>query len=76
MATGDGRDDASARIDRIVFGAVIADAQGCGFRELTLSNEQMKSLGGSSVQIVGGFLREECVEVFRRFERRPGRRLY
>ena len=53
-----------ARIDRIVFGARIADARAAGFHELTLSNEQMKTLGGSEVQIVGDLLREENRQLF------------
>lgn len=53
-----------ARVKRIVYGAAIADAQAAGFNELTVSNEQLKTLGGSDVEIVGGFMRAECRALF------------
>ncbi|MCC5830238.1 MAG: nucleoside deaminase [Phycisphaeraceae bacterium] len=53
-----------ARIRRIVYGAVIADAGDAGFRELSISNRQMKSLGGSEVELVEGFMAEECAKLF------------
>lgn len=65
-----------ANCDRIVYGASIADAQDAGFRELTISNEQMKSLGGSDVVIEGGFLREDCQAVFDLFNARPDKSVY
>ncbi len=65
-----------AHCDRIVFGTSIADAQAAGFRELTISNETMKRLGGSEVQIEGGFLRDECRAVFDAFNARPDKAVY
>jgi tRNA(Arg) A34 adenosine deaminase TadA len=65
-----------ANLDRIVYGASIADAAACGFRELSISNAEMKQKGGSRVELVPGFLREESVELFREWTRRPGRRTY
>ena len=65
-----------ANLDRIVYGASIADAAACGFRELPVSNEQMKRLGGSGVQLEPGFLRDEAMEVFREWMTAPGRRTY
>ena len=65
-----------AHCDRIVFGTSIADAQATGFRELTISNEQMKSLGGSDVVIEGGFLRKECLALFEAFNARPDKAVY
>ena len=53
-----------AKISAIYFGARIQDAAAAGFSELTISNEQMKSLGGSNVTIVGDFLRSEAAELF------------
>lgn len=53
-----------ANCDRVVFGTYIADADAAGFRELSISNEQMKELGGSEVAIAGGVLREEAQEAF------------
>lgn len=65
-----------AKIGAIVFGARIADAQQCGFSELTISNEEMKERGHSPVLLIPDFLREECVALFHRWQARPDRRLY
>lgn len=65
-----------AHCDSIVFGTSITDPQAAGFRELTISNEQMKSLGGSEVEIEGGFLREECLDLFEAFNARPDKAVY
>ena len=54
-----------ARIDRIVYGAEIADAVKAGFNELTVSNKELKQLGGSLVEITSGCLRQECADLFR-----------
>lgn len=53
-----------ARISKIVFGARIEDAQKAGFNELNISNERMKQISDSSVEIIGDFLRDDCVELF------------
>jgi guanine deaminase len=65
-----------ARCERIVYGTSIADAQGIGFNELPISNEQMKALGGSGVLIEGGFLRDECLAIFEAFEKQEDKFLY
>lgn len=65
-----------ANLDAIVYGADIADAAGAGFRELTLSNAEMKRLGGSGIEIVSGFMKGECAELFKRWMEQPGRRGY
>ena len=65
-----------SKIGRIVYGASIADAAAAGFRELTISNEQMKKIGGSGVELVPGFMHEECMETFRRFRSGDKFRVY
>ncbi len=65
-----------ARISKIVFGARIEDAEKAGFRELGISNEQMKTLGRSGVEIVGDFLRDECVGLFEAWAGRKDKRPY
>ena len=65
-----------ARIGRIVYGASIADARTAGFNELPISNADLKRLGGSPVEVVGGVLRDECRAQFRRWAREPGARPY
>jgi guanine deaminase len=56
-----------ANVDRIVFGTSIGDADRAGFRELSISNEEMKERGGSHVEVVRGVLAEEAQEAFDRF---------
>jgi tRNA(Arg) A34 adenosine deaminase TadA len=65
-----------ARVGRIVYGAGIADAAAAGFNELPVSNEQLKRLGGSGVEIVGGILREEAVRLFGEWMADPRHRIY
>jgi guanine deaminase len=62
-----------AGIEKIVFGAGIADAQQAGFKELTISNEEMKRIGGSKLEIVGGVRRAEAAALFGEFVKRGGR---
>jgi tRNA(Arg) A34 adenosine deaminase TadA len=56
-----------ARIERVVFGARISDAARSGFNELHVSNEELKSLGGTSMAIAGGCLESDCRDLFRQF---------
>ena len=65
-----------ARLDRIVYGAAIADAAAAGFNELSIPNQRMKSLGGSRIEVVPGVLREQCVQLFDLWKSQPGRRAY
>ena len=53
------------RISRIVYDSRIVDAKEAGFNELTVSNEQMKRLGNSPIELVGGVLREENAGLFK-----------
>ncbi len=65
-----------AKIDKIVFGARIADAKALGFSELDVSNETLKRLGASPVEIRGDYLREDCLELFRLWSALPNRLTY
>lgn len=65
-----------AKLTKIVYGSSIQDARALGFSELGISNQQMKELGGSPIQIVGGVLEGECREMFRQWAQRKDRRLY
>lgn len=56
-----------ARIGRIVSGATIEDAQGAGFSELPITNVQLVRLGQVPIQVVGEFLRERCLPLFREY---------
>ena len=65
-----------AKISRIVFGARIEDARKAGFSELSISNDRMKELGGSPVQLVAEFMRQENQAVFDEFVKIAKRRVY
>jgi guanine deaminase len=65
-----------ARIGTIIHGTTISDAKAVGFNELEISNERLKALGRSGIRIVGNFLRDECLALFRQWEALPGKRLY
>lgn len=49
-----------AKIERIVYGTTISDVAKLGFNELSISNDEMKSQGGSPVEIFPDFMRKEC----------------
>jgi tRNA(Arg) A34 adenosine deaminase TadA len=53
-----------AHVAKIVFGASIADSDTLGFREVRITNETLRRLGGSQVELVGDVLREECLAIF------------
>ncbi len=65
-----------ARIGAVYYGTGIRDAAKAGFHELRISNTRMKALGRSRIRLVPGFLREECLELFRSWLVLPGRKLY
>ena len=65
-----------AKIGKIVFGTYIEDAKACGFSELTVSDAALKELGGSPVEIEGGFLREECQALFDEWRMRDDAKRY
>jgi guanine deaminase len=66
-----------AKIGRIVYGTGIADAKVCGFSELEITNEDMKRLGKSSLEVQAGFMAEECRQLFALFSEKGGKeRLY
>lgn len=58
-----------AGVDRIVYGASIADVKRLGFGELTISDKQMKAFGRSRVRITGGVLAKECREQLKRWKK-------
>jgi tRNA(Arg) A34 adenosine deaminase TadA len=65
-----------ARIPRLYFGTSVSDVKALGFNELTISNRRLKSLGGSPVEIIPGFLRDECRKLLEDWARLPEKRLY
>ena len=65
-----------ARIAKIYYGTTIADVAALGFNELDVSNFQMKEIGGSPVEIVPDFMREECLELLEFWRNLESRRTY
>ena len=65
-----------ANISRIVYGAKIEDAKEFGFSELFISNEKMKQIAKSSIEIIGDLLREESIELFNLWSKRKDKRAY
>ncbi|MFQ5891514.1 MAG: nucleoside deaminase, partial [Candidatus Methanofastidiosia archaeon] len=65
-----------AKISKIVYGTRIEDAKKFGFNELTISNKKMKQLSNSSIEIIGDFLREENLKLFKLWFNRKDKRVY
>ena len=57
-----------AKIDRVVFGARIADASAAGFAELPVAAETLAEMGRSPLRVEGGLLRDACVDLFREWK--------
>ena len=58
-----------AKIDRVVYGATIADAAGAGFCELHVDAAALAEMGRSPLIVEGGLLREECAALFDEWKR-------
>jgi len=65
-----------ARVERVYFGASIADATHAGFNELKVSAADMLQQGGSRVELLPGLLTQECQSLFDEWLSQPGRRAY
>ena len=57
-----------AKVDRLVFGASIADAASAGFSELPVPAATLAEMGRSPLVIEGGVLAEECAGLFREWK--------
>jgi guanine deaminase len=53
-----------AKIDRVVFGATIADATTAGFSELGVPAATLAQMGGSPLVVESGLLQQECAALF------------
>lgn len=65
-----------AKLDKIYYGTTIPDANALGFSELSISNDQMKALGGSPIQIERELLRDEALALFRLWKQTTTRKPY
>jgi tRNA(Arg) A34 adenosine deaminase TadA len=53
-----------AKIERVVYGAAIADAAAAGFCELYVDAKALAAMGKSPLRVESGLLREECADLF------------
>ena len=60
-----------ARIDAVIYGATIADAQDAGFNELGCSCRSLYAAGNSSVEIHDNVLSDQCKDLFTRWQSGP-----
>jgi tRNA(Arg) A34 adenosine deaminase TadA len=58
-----------AKIDRVVFGATIADATAAGFSELHVAAKTLAEMGKSPLRVESGLLREECADLFAQWKK-------
>ena len=65
-----------AKIDRVVFGATIADAADAGFHELFVPAKDLAALGRSPVQVESGLLQAECAASFDEWKQSGKARAY
>jgi tRNA(Arg) A34 adenosine deaminase TadA len=65
-----------AKLDRVVYGADIADAAAVGFFELIMPARHLVAAAGSPLRVEGGLLADESRDLFRRWQQHPGARPY
>ena len=65
-----------ARLGAVHYGTDIRDAARAGFHELRISNGTLKALGKSRIRLVPGFMRSECLELFRDWSALPDKARY
>ena len=52
-------------VSKIVFGAYNKDAIKHGFKEIDITDKELNKKGGNKIKIEGGFMRDECLELFK-----------
>jgi guanine deaminase len=65
-----------AKIERVVFGATIADAADAGFHELFVPAKDLAALGKSPLKVESGLLQAECAALFDEWKRSGKARAY
>lgn len=65
-----------AKVDRVVFGASIADATAAGFSELPVPAKTLAELGRSPLKVEGGLLRDDCSRLFEEWKEAGSSRPY
>jgi tRNA(Arg) A34 adenosine deaminase TadA len=62
-----------AKLDRVVYGASIADAAAAGFSELHLPAGELAERGRSHLQVHGGVCQPECAALFQLWRAAKGK---
>ena len=65
-----------ARIDKVIFGTRIRDVQKRGFNELSIPAARMRKSGKSRVKIQSGFMKQECLELLKKWDVLAKKQLY
>jgi len=52
-------------VKKIVYGATQKDAIKAGFKEIDVGNKELDKKSGNKIKLVKGFLRDECLELFK-----------
>jgi tRNA(Arg) A34 adenosine deaminase TadA len=65
-----------AKIETVVYGASIEDAENFGFSELTISADKMVELGKANMNIISGVIREQCLQLFENWSSRTDKKTY
>lgn len=65
-----------AGIKKIIFGTTIQHVQKRGFNELSISNQMLRQLGISKVQIKSGFMKKECLDLLHGWDRQKVKVIY
>jgi len=65
-----------AKLDRVFYGAQIADAAAAGFSELKVPAAELAKRGGSQLQVLPGPLRQQCQELFKLWQAKWSHRTY
>ncbi|MBR9689479.1 MAG: nucleoside deaminase [Candidatus Altiarchaeota archaeon] len=63
-----------AGIKKVIFGTKIEDVAELGFREIKIKDETMKFLAKLDIEIVKDFMRDECIEILKHYEKIGGHR--
>ena len=57
-----------ARIRRVYFGTTIDDVAKLGFNEIPLPTLKFKEIAGLEIEIVPGYMREECLKLLEKWK--------
>lgn len=53
------------KVNKIVYGATLQDSKDFGCEEIDVGINELNREGGNKIKLVKGFLRNECLELFR-----------